>query len=218
MTLDAMLDAMPDDGVLALTVFCASSWDDEFGPLAEDFGYQAASRGILVIYGYGGAGLMGALATGARAAGGAVTGITPSDLFLDERASTPHGVEPLVTGAGLEGMQHRKGLMYRGADAFAVLPGGAGTMSEFWEAFEYSQLELHHRRPRKPLALLNWGGFYDTLVEQLDNSVGRGFLSPAHRELVHVADDASAALEQLGVPELPGPSMPAPHGETAPAA
>jgi uncharacterized protein (TIGR00730 family) len=141
-----------------------------------------------LVYGGGRVGLMGALADAALAAGGRVVGVIPQ-MLLDKEVGHPGLSELHVVST----MAQRKQLMGDLSDTFITLPGGIGTMDELFEAWTWTQLDLH----RKPCGLLNHAGYYDALIEFLDHAVERGFLRPRHRAALIVDTDMSRLLERL---------------------
>jgi uncharacterized protein (TIGR00730 family) len=131
---------------------------------------------------------MGALADAAVAAGGEVVGVIPGALVEKEVAH--RGLSELrVVGS----MHERKALMADLSDAFIALPGGIGTLEEFFEIWTWGQLGLHH----KPFGLLNVGGFYDPLLAFLDQLADRRFLRPEHRDMVHMRSVTSDLLHAM---------------------
>jgi len=139
---------------------------------------------------------MGELADAALAHGGRVIGVILAGLFAREVSHT--GLTELREVAS---MHERKQLMYDLSDGFVALPGGLGTLEELAEVATWSQLGLHS----KPVVLLNVGGFWGSLVAQLDRMVGTGLLKPASRDLIQQARSADEALAVLIAAE---PSMP----------
>ncbi len=131
---------------------------------------------------------MGAVAEAALAAGAPVTGVIPRQLFERERPDRSRGEVRVV-----ESMHERKALMYRLSAGFAVLPGGLGTLEELLEVATWNQLGFH----RKPLVLVNRGGFFDPLLTMLDTMVDNGFLEPSDRALVQASSDVDDALRRL---------------------
>jgi len=171
-----------------LCVFCGASAgsDPRHVTLAGDVGRGLAERGIGVVYGGGRVGLMGALADAALAAGGEVTGIIPRRL-VDRELAHP-GLTSLVV---VETLHERKAEMSRLADGFIALPGGWGTLEEFFEVLTWAQLGLH----RKPCGLLNVCGFFDRLLSFIDHSVDQRFVRRENRSLVLVSHSPDALLE-----------------------
>ncbi len=157
-------------------------------------GEALARRGIGLVYGGGGIGLMGVLADAALSAGGEVIGVIPEALVVREVA---HG--GLTDLRVVASMHERKALMAELADAFVALPGGFGTLEEFCEALTWAQLGIH----RKPCGLLNVEGFFDPLLSLFDHAVRERFVSPDHRSLVVVEDDPDRLLDALKYWEPP---------------
>ncbi|WP_328537494.1 TIGR00730 family Rossman fold protein [Streptomyces sp. NBC_00344] len=183
-----------------IAVFCGSrpGLGAEHVALAHDFGAAMAARGAGLVYGAGGSGVMHAVATAVLAGGAGVTGIVPHDLREREKSTGVHGEVFVVRN-----MHERKALMYRLSDAFAVLPGGIGTLDEVMEVATWNQLGFH----AKPLVLVNRDGFYDPLIRLLDHLVEQGFLAPGERALVHDTDDLRHALDLLGCRRVPVPAL-----------
>ena len=147
----------------SVCVYCASSnaADPAFLKAAEDFGAILARSGVRLVYGGGGVGLMGATARGCHRAGGKVLGIMPA--FLMNREMLFDEVETIV----VQSMHERKQIMFEQSDAFAILPGGIGTLEEIVELMSWRRLELH----RKPMVFLSPGGFWDPLFTLIDHTV-----------------------------------------------
>ncbi len=174
----------------AVAVFCGSRvGNDATWRLAADaLGRGLATAGIRLIYGGGRVGLMGAVADGALAAGGAVTGIIPD--FLRMREVAHPGVADLrVT----ESMHSRKALMFQEADAFVSLPGGLGTLDEIIEIITWRQLGLHDR----PVMITNLNGWAAGLLAMLNGFVTDGFADASSRALFEVLPDVPAVLRRL---------------------
>jgi hypothetical protein len=160
-----------------ICVFLGSSSGigDEYLQLAQACARSIVRAGYGVVYGGGRIGLMGALADAALAAGGEVVGVIPESL---ERREVAHdGLSELHVVAG---MHERKALMFALSDAFVTLPGGIGTLDEFFDILSWSVLGLH----AKPIGLLNYRGFFDPLLAQLDDMVAQGFIKLEQRALV----------------------------------
>jgi hypothetical protein len=139
----------------SVCVYCASSnaAPPAFIAAAEAFGKVLAGEGIRLVYGGGGVGLMGATARAAHGAGGKVLGVIPHFLTSHERPLQT--VETVIVNS----MHERKMMMFEAADAFAILPGGIGTLEEVIELLSWRRLGLH----AKPIAFLNLDGFWDPL-------------------------------------------------------
>lgn len=174
----------------SICVFCGANpgFDPKYTALARQLGSLLARRGVRLIYGGGRVGLMGAVADGVLASGGEAIGVMPQLLIDREVAHSGLTQLHVVTT-----MAQRKAVMGELADAFLTLPGGIGTMDEFFEAWTWTQLGLQ----RKPSGLLNADGYYDPLVEFLDRSVAAGFLHSASRASVLVDSQMEGLLEQL---------------------
>jgi uncharacterized protein (TIGR00730 family) len=171
-------------------VFCGSNpgLRADYRIAAQSLAVALARQGLGLIYGGGNVGLMGHVADAMLQAGGQVIGIIPRALRDKEVAH--HGVTELRV---VESMHQRKAMMNELSDAFIALPGGFGTLDEFFEILTWSQLGIH----AKPCGLLNVAGYYDGLLAMLDHAVIEGFLWPAHRRLVIAEHDADVLLQQL---------------------
>lgn len=174
----------------AVCVFCASSrtLDQRWLDLATETGAALARRGHTLVSGGGCVGMMGAVADGARAAGGRTLGIIPQTL-VDLEVADLASDELLVT----DGMASRKTLMIDKSDAFITLPGGLGTLDELFEVWTTATLALH----TKPMVLIDADGFYRPLLDWLGTLTDRHFLRPAGLDLLTVVDSVPAALAAL---------------------
>ncbi|MEN3123474.1 TIGR00730 family Rossman fold protein [Janibacter sp. LM] len=173
-----------------LTCFCGSTPGNDPGwvELAHAVGSDLAGRGIGVVYGAGGSGLMGALAQGALDAGGEVIGVIPS--FMVERE---WGRDDLTEVHVVETMHERKALMADLTSAFLALPGGMGTLEEIFEVWTWRQIGLLD----KPVGFLDVDGFWTPLLDSLRGISQAGFMSPASLDDIVVATDLDSALEGL---------------------
>jgi uncharacterized protein (TIGR00730 family) len=174
--------------VRVVTVYAGSSrrTPEPLLALARDLGRGIAEHGWVLLYGGAEIGLMGALADAALAAGGRVEGVI-LDTFAGVAHASLHRLETVSD------MRSRKaGLAHRG-DAYVVLPGGFGTLEELSEILVERQLGIHAR----PLVLVNYAGFWDPLLAQIDRQVGEGLVRPAYRDLLTVVRGASEALAVL---------------------
>lgn len=173
-------------------VYCGSSAavDDLYKNAAREVGEGLARDGMTLVYGGGASGLMGMTADATMAAGGKVIGIFPE--FLG-RFETPHkGLTEIFI---VDSMHSRKEKMAQISDCFVVLPGGFGTLDEFFEILTWRQLELHD----KPVFLVNIEGYWDPLLEMIERIFGRKFARPHHRGCFTVlssVDELCAALRQ----------------------
>jgi uncharacterized protein (TIGR00730 family) len=183
-----------------ICVFCGSNAGarSEYAEAARALAKVLAERKLGIVYGGGNVGLMGVLADAALEHGGEVIGVIPQKLVDKEVAH--HGVTELRI---VETMHERKALMNDLSDAFIALPGGFGTLDEFFEVLTWSQLGFHG----KPCALLNVAGYYDGMLAMLDHAVTERFLRPAHRELVIADTDPLRLLQRLSA------FVPAPKGK-----
>ena len=174
----------------SICVFCGSSPgnDPAYAAAAQRLGRTLAERDTTLVYGGGHVGLMGVVADAALEAGGEVIGVMPRSLVDREIGHT--GLTKLhVVGS----MHERKALMSELSDGFVALPGGNGTLEEFFEVLTWAQLGEHG----KPCGLLNVAGYYDPLLAVFDRMVDRAFLKEEHRNLVLVEEDAKSLLERF---------------------
>ena len=174
----------------AVCVFCGSSTgeDPAYAEAARDLGRLIAGNGLTLVYGGGHVGLMGVVADAALDAGGEVIGVMPKALVDREISHTR-----LTKLHVVHSMHERKAKMSELSDAFVALPGGNGTLEEFFEVLTWAQLGEHG----KPCGLLNVAGYYDPLFLVFDRMVEKAFLREAHRELVLVEEDPGALLERF---------------------
>jgi uncharacterized protein (TIGR00730 family) len=171
-------------------VFCGSSPGSrpEYGAEAETFGRLLGEAGLGLVYGGAQAGLMGIVADAALAHGSKVIGVIPRALAGIEVAHQRLSRLVLV-----ETMHERKALMAQEADAFVALPGGFGTLDEFFEILTWAQLGIH----TKPCVLVNTTGYYDQLLSFLGVAIDQGFLKAENRGYIHVVGNAVEALQCL---------------------
>ena len=171
-------------------VFCGSSsgHPGSYAHAARTLGAQLAANGLTLVYGGGNVGLMGILADACLAAGGEVIGVIPEHLVSRELAH--HGISKLIR---VDSMHERKQRMADLSDSFLALPGGIGTMDEFFEIFTWLQLGLHH----KPIGILNVEGFFDPLLQLLERMTDAGFLKVHTKSRLHVGTDSANLLQVL---------------------
>jgi uncharacterized protein (TIGR00730 family) len=174
----------------SLCVYCGSRTGNqpEFAAIAALVGAWIGKRGGQLVYGGGRNGLMGIMADATLAAGGRVIGVIPKALVEKEWAHT--GCTELHI---VENMHERKYLMAEHADAFLALPGGIGTLEEFFEVWTWRQLGYHD----KPVGLLNLNGYYDALLAFLASAVKTGFMNDWLMDLIRTSSDAESLLETL---------------------
>lgn len=179
---------MPE--IRSVCVYCGASQTvrDLFKEQARTLGKTLAENSFKVIYGGGKMGLMGLVADSALKAGAEVVGIIPE--HIQSREIEHLGLTELLV---VDSMHTRKRLMSERADAFCILPGGLGTLDEFFEIVEWKQLGLH----KKPIILINIEGFWDSLVTLVDHTIDENFARNEDRTLFHVVDSATAAIEYL---------------------
>lgn len=170
-------------------VFCGSSPGvrPEYMEMARALGATLAKRRLGLVYGGASVGLMGAVADAALAANAEVIGIIPR--ALDKREIAHRRLTELHI---VDSMHTRKAMMAQRADAFIALPGGLGTMEELFEVMTWRLLGLH----KKPVGLLDVGGYYAPLREFLENTIDQGFLRREHLAL-EVASDPNELLDRL---------------------
>ena len=173
-----------------ICVFCGSSAGSrpEYRWCAEELGAELAGRRIGLVYGGGNVGLMGAIADAVLKAGGEAIGVIPEHLMTREI-----GHKRLTKLHIVGSMHERKALMADLADAFIALPGGFGTLEEFFEVLTWSQLGLHV----KPCGIINVLEYYDPLLRMLDHAVEERFLKSQNRALVLARSTPSELLEAL---------------------
>lgn len=174
----------------SLCVYCGSRPGNQpvFTAVAEQVGSWIGRNGGQLVYGGGRNGLMGIVADATLAAGGRVIGVIPKALVEKEWAH--NGCTELHI---VENMHERKRIMAENADAFLALPGGIGTLEEFFEVWTWRQLGYHD----KPVGLLNMDGYYDSLLVFLKSSVKDGFMSDWLIDLVQTGSEAVPLLESL---------------------
>jgi uncharacterized protein (TIGR00730 family) len=158
----------------------------EYLAAARELGRELVARQLDLVYGGAKVGLMGALADAVLAGKGHVTGVIPEGLVAKEVAHD--GLQDLRVVAS---MHVRKAVMAELADGFIALPGGWGTLEEFFEVLTWAQLGLH----RKPCGLLNVHGYFDGLLSFMNHSIEERFVNPEHRSMVLVASSPRALLD-----------------------
>jgi uncharacterized protein (TIGR00730 family) len=174
----------------SVSVQCGASMGSrpEFAKAARRLGTTLAGAGICVVYGGVRTGLMGCLADAVLENGGRIIGVVPR--LLLERGLAHEGLSELRI---VETMHERKSLMLELADATISLPGGVGTMDEFWEVLAGAQLGLHC----KPCGILNSDGYYDLLLAFMDHALAKGLLSATDKSNVIVTDNPESLLAKL---------------------
>ena len=174
----------------SVCVYCGSrpGADPAYMRDAQMLGAGLAEAGFRLVYGAGDVGLMGSVARAAQAAGGQTFGVIPQHLVHWEVGKTD-----LTTYVVTETMHERKKVMFMNCDAVVVLPGGAGSLDELFEALTWRQLGLHE----KPIFIVNTNGYWDTLMQLLNHVVDQGFAGDEVLGYVTAVPDAQAALDAL---------------------
>lgn len=164
--------------------------DESYIKAIEEFGRKMAQRGHGLVYGAGATGLMGAAARGVKEGGGSVIGVIPT-FFRDERIEAIFDKcdELIYT----ETMAQRKTIMEDNADAFVIVPGGIGTMEEFFQVLTLKQLGRH----TKPIVLYDVNGYYVELEDFLKVSTKEKFIREACKDLYFYSNDADDILSYV---------------------
>lgn len=173
-----------------ITVFCGSSFgtDEIYKEQATLLGKTLARQDIELVYGGANVGLMGAVADGVLNEGGKAIGVLPN--FLRSKEIAHLGLTDLIV---VESMHERKTKMNDLCDGVIALPGGFGTLEELFEMLTWGQLGLH----KKPIAILNINGFYDTLIELTKVMVEKGLLKAVNQQMLLVSDNIEDLLIQM---------------------
>jgi hypothetical protein len=174
----------------SICVFCGSSIgaNPTYLAMAHQLGETIARSNLTVVYGGASVGLMGAVADAALIAGGDVIGVIPQSLRgkeLDHKGLTQMHV--------VNSMHERKALMADLSDGFIALPGGAGTLEEFFEVWTWGQLGYH----TKPFGLLNVAGYYDHLVQFMQTTLAERFIKQDHVDMVMVEQEPVVLLQRF---------------------
>jgi len=174
----------------SVCVYCGSRPGDDpaFTREAEALGAGLAAAGMRLVYGAGDVGLMGSVARAAQNAGGTTFGVIPQHLVDWEVGKTN-----LTTYVVTETMHERKKVMFMNCDAVVVLPGGAGSLDELFEALTWRQLGLHE----KPIFIVNTDGYWTPFMQLLAHVVARGFADASLLGFVRDVPDAAATLTAL---------------------
>lgn len=180
----------------SIAVYCGSSngASKVYIEEAKKFGKELAKRDITLVYGGASVGIMGAVADAVLDEGGKVIGVMPS--FLDEREISHQKLSELIL---VDSMHERKKTMADLAEGFIALPGGPGTMEEFFEVFTWAQLGLH----QKPCGLLNIHHYYDPLIEFFRHMINEQFLHEKYRSMIIVENEPEKLLDRFASYEPP---------------
>ena len=180
----------------SIAVFCGSSAgaSNVYIEEAISFGKELAKRNITLVYGGASVGVMGAVADTVLKEGGQVIGVMPS--FLEQREISHKQLSELIV---VDTMHERKAKMADLAEGFVALPGGPGTLEEFFEIFTWAQLGLH----QKPCGLLNINHYFDPLVELFNHMTKEQFLHEKYRSMALVDVEADRLLDKFNAYEPP---------------
>ena len=176
--------------IQSIAVYCASSnkLRPSFVEAAERLGSLIAAKGMRLVYGDGGIGLMAAVARGALNNGGEVIGVIPQ-FMVDQGWNNPSSTQTIVT----QTMHERKATICDISDAMVALPGGIGTFEELLECLTWKQLGLHHN----PVVILNTDGYYDRLLACLDLMVEEQMMRPIHKEMFVVVNQPEEVIPAI---------------------
>jgi uncharacterized protein (TIGR00730 family) len=177
--------------IKSLAVFCGSKSgnDPRFVNEAKTLGKLIADRKITLVYGGGNKGIMGAVANAALENGGIVTGIIPR--VLTEWEQHHEGLTELII---VDNMHTRKRMLYEKCDAAIILPGGFGTLDEFFEMLTWNQLSIHDKK----IFMLNTAGFYDHLIAHARRMQDENFLYDRIEDKIIVLGQCSEIIQYLG--------------------
>jgi uncharacterized protein (TIGR00730 family) len=182
--------------ISSVCVYCGSSdrVNDAYLEAAQSMGAAIANRGLSLVFGGGGTGMMGAVADAAMECGAEVIGVIP------QRFNTEELVHAGLTELRVVDTMHvRKAMMAEMADAFVALPGGYGTFEELFEMLTWAQIGLH----RKPVGILNIQGYFDPLLSLIEHAQQQGFIYSEHRSLLVAETDPNQLLDALSTYQSP---------------
>ncbi|WP_438976844.1 TIGR00730 family Rossman fold protein [Polaribacter sp.] len=173
-----------------IVVFCGSSlgFNSIYKEAAIELGNYFARHGIVLVYGGGKIGMMGAIADTILAKKGKVIGVIPK--LLEKEEVVHAGVEEMIV---CKKMSDRKVIMSKLIDGYITLPGGFGTLDELFEALTLNQLQIE----QKPVGILNINGYFDATLQQLDKMAEEGFLKPQNKALLIVADNIPELMNKM---------------------
>ncbi|CAI9000935.1 TIGR00730 family Rossman fold protein [Priestia megaterium] len=179
-----------------IAVFCGSSngASDLYIQGAKALGKELAKRNITLVYGGASVGVMGAVADAVLEADGHVIGVMPT--FLEEREISHKNLSELIV---VESMHERKAKMAELVDGFITLPGGPGTLEEFFEIFTWAQLGLH----QKPCGLMNINDYYTPLISLFNHMTEEQFLQEKYRSMALVDTEPQGLLDQFNAYQPP---------------
>ena len=174
----------------SIVVFCGSSSGTElqYAKDAYQLGATFVAKGIQLVYGGAKIGIMGQVAAGVLKNGGKVIGVIPE--FLKKKEVFHEGLTELIV---TQNMHDRKLRMHELSDGILMLPGGFGTLEEFFEMLTWAQLGLH----QYPIGILNTNGFYDPLLEMMQQMVAKGFVKQENWDSILVDTDIDQLLQKM---------------------
>lgn len=174
----------------SVCVFCGSrpGVHPAYAQAARETGALIAAEGWRLVYGAGDVGLMGEVARAAQASGGRTMGVIPTHLMGREQGKRDLG-QLVIT----EDMHERKKVMFMNSDAIVVLPGGAGSLDEFFEVLTWRQIGLH----RKPILLLDTDGYWQPLIALMRHVIAQGFAEAAILDYFVAVPDVPALASRL---------------------
>lgn len=181
---------MPSKTRTAICVYCGSRSGKEarFSELALKVGLEMVVQDLNLVYGGGRVGLMGLVADTVLSKGREVVGVIPRHLFQKEVAH--QGLTELIE---VDSMHQRKAIMEERSDAFLILPGGFGTMDEFFEILTWKQIGIH----QKPIGILNAYGYYDHLIAYMKKAIAEGFAAETDLSQIVISDDPKLVISEL---------------------
>lgn len=174
----------------SVCVFCGArpGANPAYADAARAMGQMIADHGWRLVYGAGDIGLMGEVARAVQRAGGQALGVIPAHLMGPEQGKADLG-QLVIT----QDMHERKKVMFMNSDAIVVLPGGAGSLDEFFEVLTWRQIGLHE----KPIFLLDTAGYWQPLLALLDHVIAQGFADAALRDYFIAVPDATTLADRL---------------------
>lgn len=175
---------------LSICVYCGSrsGKDARYSEVALKIGLEMASQDVNLVYGGGRVGLMGLVADTVLSKGRAVVGVIPKSLIQKEVAH--QGLTELIE---VDSMHQRKAIMEERSDAFLILPGGFGTMDEFFEILTWKQINIH----QKPIGILNAFGYYDHLIAYMKKAIQEGFAAENDFTNLVISEDPKHLISEL---------------------
>ncbi|MBB6453664.1 hypothetical protein HNQ94_002113 [Salirhabdus euzebyi] len=173
-----------------VAVYCGSSTGNDpiYMEAARALGTLLAKEGIDLVYGGATVGCMGAVADAVLEGGGKVIGVIPKKL-----ANVEISHQTLTELHVVDTMHERKALMADYADGFIAMPGGTGTLEEWFEVFTWAQLGYH----QKPCSFLNVNNYYDPIVSLFDHMIGQGFVKERYKDLILIDEDPKQLISKL---------------------